>query len=233
MDPQTCHHVRGGPAYGSFFFLKGSSLAPVSMSRVSVTETEYVPYVVVCEGGAFVDDDTPSKGRRCRHRRARHHGRTSRLAVDLYTYDLHRVSKRSTRQCTWWGARSEGGQWMMTHPKGAYADTLTDPHVPVCVVPEPGACSASHELPSRCDAPNTCTVHVVMHSQLRWRARPQRRWTDERLAAATFRTRRRVQRWGKFITFSQHTHNAVADSGRALARLRGRACVPAAEHGAR
>ncbi len=31
--------------------------------------------------------------------------------------------------------------------------------------------SASHELPSRCDAPNTCTVHVVMHSQLRWRAR--------------------------------------------------------------
>ena len=44
-------------------------------------------------------------------------------------------------------------------------------HVPVCVVPEPGACSASHELPSRYDAPNTCTVHVVMHSQLRWRAR--------------------------------------------------------------
>ena len=29
--------------------------------------------------------------------------------------------------------------------------------VPVCVVPEPGACSASHELPSRYDAPNTCT----------------------------------------------------------------------------
>ena len=27
-----------------------------------------------------------------------------------------------SRQCTWWGARSEGGQWMMTHPKGAYAD---------------------------------------------------------------------------------------------------------------
>ena len=44
-------------------------------------------------------------------------------------------------------------------------------HVPVCVVPEPGAFSASHELPSRYDAPNTCTVHVVMHSQLRWRAR--------------------------------------------------------------
>ena len=44
-------------------------------------------------------------------------------------------------------------------------------HVPVCVVPEPGAFSASHERPSRYDAPNTCTVHVVMHSQLRWRAR--------------------------------------------------------------
>ena len=43
--------------------------------------------------------------------------------------------------------------------------------MPVCVVPKPGACSASHELPSRYDAPNTCTVHVVMHSQLRWRAR--------------------------------------------------------------
>ena len=43
--------------------------------------------------------------------------------------------------------------------------------MPVCVVPEPGACSASQELPSRYDAPNTCTVHVVMHSQLRWRAR--------------------------------------------------------------
>ena len=43
--------------------------------------------------------------------------------------------------------------------------------VPVCVVPEPGACSACHELPSRYDAPNTCTVHVVMHLQLRWRAR--------------------------------------------------------------
>ena len=43
--------------------------------------------------------------------------------------------------------------------------------MPVCVVPEPGACSASHELPSRCDAPDTCTVHMVMHSQLRWRAR--------------------------------------------------------------
>ena len=41
----------------------------------------------------------------------------------------------------------------------------------MCVVPEPGACSASHELPSRYGAPNTCTVHVVMHSQLRWRAR--------------------------------------------------------------
>ena len=41
----------------------------------------------------------------------------------------------------------------------------------MCVVPEPGACSASQELPSRYDAPNTCTVHVVMHSQLRWRAR--------------------------------------------------------------
>ena len=55
----------------------------------------------------------------------------------------------------------------MVHLTCARADT----HVPVCVVPDPGACSASHELPSRCDAPNTCTGHMVMHSQLRWRAR--------------------------------------------------------------
>ena len=64
-------------------------------------------------------------------------------------------------------------------------------HVPVCVVPEPGAFSASHERPSRYDAPNTCTVHVVMHSQLRWRARAhgadgQRSGCDVWEACATF-----------------------------------------------
>ena len=91
------------------------------MSRVGVTETEFVPYVVqgVLPKGPRKQLLTLSHRR---HRRARHHGRTSGVAVDLYTYDLHRVSKRSTRQCTWWGARSEGGQWMMTYPKGAYAD---------------------------------------------------------------------------------------------------------------
>ena len=64
-------------------------------------------------------------------------------------------------------------------------------YVPVCVVPEPGAFSASQELPSRYDAPNTCTVHVVMHSQLRWRARAhgadgQRSGCDVWEACATF-----------------------------------------------
>ena len=54
-----------------------------------------------------------------------------------------------------------------------------------------GAFSASHELPSRYDAPNTCTVHVVMHSQLRWRARAhgadgQRSGCDIWEACATF-----------------------------------------------
>jgi hypothetical protein len=59
-----------------------------------------------------------------------------------------------------------------------------------CVVPEPGAFSASHELPSRYDAPNTCTVHVVMYvycargdalaAQMA-RTLPRRRWTEERL----------------------------------------------------
>ena len=54
-----------------------------------------------------------------------------------------------------------------------------------------GAFSASHELPSRYDAPNTRTVHVVMHSQLRWRARAhgadgQRSGCDVWEACATF-----------------------------------------------
>ena len=52
-----------------------------------------------------------------------------------------------------------------------------------CVVPELGACSASHELPSSCDAPNTCTVHAVMHSQFGWRARAH--GGDGRTTAAT------------------------------------------------
>ena len=59
----------------------------------------------------------------------------------------------------------------LTHPKGTFDMRTCGRASTACVVPGPGACSASHELPSRCDAPNTCTGHMVMHSQLRWRAR--------------------------------------------------------------
>ena len=55
----------------------------------------------------------------------------------------------------------------LTHPKGTF-DMRTCGRASVRGA---GAFSASHELPSRFHAPNTCTVHVVMHSQLRWRAR--------------------------------------------------------------
>ena len=72
----------------------------------------------------------------------------------------------------------------------------------MCVVLEPGACSASQELPSRYDAPNTCTVHVVMHSQLRWRARAH--GADGRTSAATF---------GGLVFFSAVCVGALRRSG--------------------
>ena len=72
----------------------------------------------------------------------------------------------------------------------------------MCVVPEPGACSASQELPSRYDAPKTCTVHVVMHSQLRWRARAH--GADGRTSAATF---------GGLVFFSAVCVGALRRSG--------------------
>ena len=48
---------------------------------------------------------------------------------------------------------AEGGQSMMRSiiTKKKKYDNYTHVYVPVCVVPEPGAFSASHELPSRYD----------------------------------------------------------------------------------
>ena len=49
----------------------------------------------------------------------------------------------------------------LTHPEGTFLRMCQC----ALVVPKAGACSASHELPSSCNAPNTCTVHVVIYTR--------------------------------------------------------------------